>query len=393
MPRVLLGQDGGDGFGHAARLAPIADALRRQGCTVRLALRAPEAARPLLEPLGLAAVQAPMVRVPARPDLAGHRTAGYVDLLAIYSFDRPGHLLGLVRAWDRLLEAFAPDLVIADFAPGLALAARGTAPVVHVGSGYTVPPAAGERLPLLRHDSDGLPEEAMLAGFNDVQRRRGRPPLASLAELLRGSAAFVTCLPLLDPYAAVRAEPALGPLRPLPAPAEGPPETGYFAYLAADYRGTATALEGLLASGRPGSVYLRNADAGTRDEWRRRGLTVHDAPQPLPVAAGQAAVVVHHGGINTTEAVLALGRPQLFLPRHAEQVLTSEAVMRREAGVRMRTGGRFLPRHLAAALADAALPSTALAARALARQAAAAGPHHGLERVVATCLELLRPRP
>jgi hypothetical protein len=57
----------------------------------------------------------------------------------------------------------------------------------------------------------------------------------------------------------------------------------------------------------------------------------------------------------------------------------------------MRTGGRFLPRHLAAALADAALPPKALAAGTLARQVAADGPHHGLERIVVTCLGLLRP--
>ena len=402
MRRVLLGQDGGDGFGHAARLAPIADALRRHGVEVQLALRAPATAKPILEPLGLEAIQAPMARVPHRPDLAGHITVSYVDLMAIYSLDRPAHLAGLIAGWDRIMGDFRPDLVIADFAPALALAAHGAVPVVHVGSGYTVPPADGEHFPPLRDRQGdrqgdrpgdlpgGLPEAPMLASFNEVQRRRRRPPLAGLTELLRGAATFVTCLPLLDAYAATRPSPALGPLRPLPAPVASPPATDYFAYLAADHAGSLTMLEGLLASRRMGSAYLRNADPALCHAWRRRGLVIHEAPQPMHQAAGRAALVVHHGGINTTETVLALGRPQLFVPRHAEQMLTSQAVMRAGAGVRMRGKGKFLPQHVVAALDSIGRDETVQAAKDLAQRIAVDGPYHGLERIAATCLELLR---
>jgi UDP:flavonoid glycosyltransferase YjiC (YdhE family) len=48
-------------------------------------------------------------------------------------------------------------------------------------------------------------------------------------------------------------------------------------------------------------------------------------------------VVIHHGGINTTEAVLAVGRPQLFVPRHVEQLLNAQMAMAMGTGVAMQT--------------------------------------------------------
>ena len=180
---------GGDGFGHAARLAPIAAALAGHGLEARLALRSPEAARPILEPSGLTAIQAPLARIPARPDLVGLKTSSYADLLVRYSLDREPWLLAVTRAWDELLDDFRPDLVVADFAPALALAARGRVPVVHVGNGYTVPPAAGERFPKFRDLPDWVPTERLLATFNAVQHRRRRPPLQRLPDHFVGTVA------------------------------------------------------------------------------------------------------------------------------------------------------------------------------------------------------------
>jgi UDP:flavonoid glycosyltransferase YjiC (YdhE family) len=389
MPKVLLGQDGGDGLGHAARLAPIAVGLREHGHEVFLALRAPQTARALLEPLGLTAFPAPLKRLPPRVDLDDRRISSYADLLVRYSLDQEPWLLALTRAWDEVLDRLRPDLAVADFAPVLALAARGRLPVVHVGSGYTLPPATGPHFPKLRVLPDWVPEDELLGTVNAVQRQRQRPPLHRLTELLQGNATFVTCLSLLDPYRATREAPALGPLRPLPSPATAPPEIDCFAYLAADYVGTATLLDGLEASGRSSQVYLRNADAALRDHWRDRGLIVHDAPQPVAAVAGRAALVLHHGGINTTETVLALGRPQLFAPRHVEQSLNGRMAMALGAGVMMRTRGRFRVEHVTAALAAAVAAQRIEAAAATAERIAAAAPHRGLERITAACLDLL----
>jgi hypothetical protein len=139
--------------------------LRQRGLDVCLALRAPEAATPLLEPLGLTAIQAPLSHIPARPDLAGLRVSCYADLLVRYSLDQEPRLLALTRAWDDLLDGWRPDLVVGDFAPVLALAARGRLPVVHVGSGYTVPPAGEPCFPKLRDLPSWAPEAELLETF------------------------------------------------------------------------------------------------------------------------------------------------------------------------------------------------------------------------------------
>ena len=388
MARVLLGQDGGDGFGHAARLAPIAAALRLRGIEVRLVLRAPGAVGALLGPLALSAVQAPLASLPERPDFHGRRWTSYADLLSRYSLDRPDRVVRLTQMWDAVLDEFRPDLVIGDFAPVLALAVRGRLPMVHVGSGFTLPPADGAQFPKLRDLPSWVPEPLLLTALNAVLQRRRQPVLHRLPELLQGDGTFITCLPLLDPYRALRKAVIPEPLRPLPPPGADTPTTDYFAYLATDYVGTATVLEGLLASGRRGSVYLRNADIGLCDGWRRRGLSVHDEPQPIVEAASRAAVVVHHGGINTTETVLALGRPQLLVPRHTEQLLTWYTT-RRTVAVGLRTRGRFKPVDVATALAAAERDERARAAAAAANRIAAAGPYHGLERITTHCLDLL----
>ncbi len=55
----------------------------------------------------------------------------------------------LLAAWDELFRQTRPALVIADFAPAAALAARGRVPLVLVGDGYTLPPHEMRRFPLL----------------------------------------------------------------------------------------------------------------------------------------------------------------------------------------------------------------------------------------------------
>ena len=47
----------------------------------------------------------------------------------------------------------------------------------------------------------------------------------------------------------------------------------------------------------------------------------------------QASLIVHHGGIGTTEAALASGRPQLLLTRHLEQNLTGGALTKMGVGL------------------------------------------------------------
>ena len=68
-------------------------------------------------------------------------------------------------------------------------------------------------------------------------------------------------------------------------------------------------------------------------------MTIHDEPPPLARMLEHAAVMIHHGGLNTTETALAAGRPQLLLPIHLEHNLTARAV--ESLGVGRSLAGRY----------------------------------------------------
>jgi rhamnosyltransferase subunit B len=391
LPRVLLGQDYGEGFGHAARLVPIAQALERRGVETYLAVPDFVTTLPVLKASGLPFVQAPHKSAPQRREFEGRVSASFADILARGGFDQPQWLLAHLLAWQGLLDLYRPDLIIADYAPVLSLAAFGKVPVVRVGTGYTVPPADEEKFPKLYNGALLIGEEAVLACVREAQRERGREVPRALPEIVRGAAAFITHLDRFDPYAAHRRKKlATGPLKPLPAPASGPPEVDYFAYVTASYDGVRTVLDALRASGLTGSLYARGARPESIAELRRRGFTVHETPPPLAEVAALAALVVHHGGIGTTESVLALGRPQLVIPRHAEQTLNGWVVGRQGAALTLP-----MPRELTRDGIEDALQrlrgdaSFTEAARQAAHEVAAAGPSDGLAPIVGACMRLL----
>ena len=88
-----------------------------------------------------------------------------------------------MRAWRALYAQHDIDLVVADYAPGALLAARGRIPAIAVGVGYTLPPAGLEQFPALRPadrplevtDQDLLGRvNAALAMVGDAPRRGSR---------------------------------------------------------------------------------------------------------------------------------------------------------------------------------------------------------------------------
>jgi UDP:flavonoid glycosyltransferase YjiC (YdhE family) len=62
-------------------------------------------------------------------------------------------------------------------------------------------------------------------------------------------------------------------------------------------------------------------------------VTVLREPPPLAAAVAGASLVFHHGGIDTAQTALALGGPQLILPRYLDQRLTGEALAALGVGV------------------------------------------------------------
>lgn len=281
---------------------------------------------PVIRKQGWSFVPAPTTVKPIAPGKT-FVAASFADVLGVSGYDSADTLLPLVRAWDGLLDRVRPDLVVTDFAPTLGLVAAGRVPVVDIGHGFTQPPThLGAFPPFVDDHPPNFPPETLLAAVREVQRVRGRPEPATLPEIYAGVEPCLCCLPEFDPFADARPGKHLGSLEPLPAPQPWPNRAAYFAYLSAEVTSTEPVLTLLAKSGFAGSAFVRGADAPMKARLRAAGATVFDDPPPLPEMLARVRVVVHHASLNTAQAALAAGRPQLVFPEHLEHMLYAAAI-------------------------------------------------------------------
>ncbi|HJS32507.1 MAG TPA: nucleotide disphospho-sugar-binding domain-containing protein [Alphaproteobacteria bacterium] len=389
MARILLGWELGAGLGHVTRLMAIARAVQARGHRPFLALRN------LVEPWpAYRSENFPVLQAPRWEERSGSRrsfhAASIADIIAMNGFLDPADLMPMVQAWDRLIDAVRPAAIVADYSPTLCLAAHGKHPLVIVGDGFTAPPDDLPRFPILRPTSTPVAGEArILEAIRVVQKRRRRKPLEALPELFAARGRFVCTLPEIDPYRVYRSQPAMGAFQPLPPQAPPTAGRGFFAYLGVDARFIRTAVAGLASAPGPGRFYIRRAPRGLKRYLGERGHVVHETPVPLADALRETPIIVHHGGIGTTETALALGRPQIIMPRHLEQQLTAAALQ--ELGVALVLGGNFTEAQVTEAVARMIDDkSLAQRARAFALELAAREQPDNVARIADACVEIAR---
>lgn len=387
---VLFVWELGEGLGHVSRLIRIADRLRQQGVLCRFAVRQLELAGRAVQNAGFDILQAPLARVEAIRGPDGTQPVTVGDILGAVGFGSVDRLAPTVAGWHTLIELVAPDVVVSDYAPTANLALfGGPVPWVPIGDGFTLPPFETEHFLPFRNSRPAFDETQILDAVAAVQAERGRPCPERLPLLFEGTRRFVVTLPELDPWHRARSVHAIGPVADPPRPVDVPPVEDYFAYLSTRYAFTERVLEGLVASGRKGSLFLRDATPAQRTTWRERGLTVWDRPQDMRAMAERASVIIHHAGVGTAEQVLALGRPQMLVPRHFEQLANTESLGRLGVAVALRSNGRFTVADVGGALAmtieqERFRHRAATCARVLAGRA-----HRAQETVAAACLELM----
>lgn len=383
-PVALLAWELGAGLGHARRLLTAASGLIAAGFRVRVCQRELWACADAFFDLGVPNFQAPHHRSQVPPGET-FRARGYADMMAVTGYQSVAGLLPTVLGWDALIDAVRPAVIVADYAPMLALAAHGRVPVVALGDGFVLPPTDRDRFPVLRAGTPMADEGTMLDHAAAVQVARGRTPPVSLPALIGGQARVVCTYPESDVYAGLRSAPAAGPLT-VPGGALGAaPGPSVFFYLAADFPHTAKLLQALCDLRLPAEGYVRDAPEPLRAALRQHGLRLHDRPPPLSEALARGRLVVHHGGIGTIEACLAAGRPQALLPRHFEQTLNAQVLVGQ--GVARRLPVPFSLAEAQTLLAESAR-SPDLLARAQDLAAALAGRPGSLDALVAACRTL-----
>jgi rhamnosyltransferase subunit B len=302
-------------------MLPVVDFLRESGESPILVLRDVITPQSLPRLRGVSVLQAPWVPPAARPRSEG-ADATMADILFRMGFGGPAVLRAILAAWGTLLDLLQPKAVITNYSPFANLACRGRCRIVVLGTGFTVPP---DHLPYFPDPRRVYPESRerehqMLAAVNAALPLQQR--LSSFPQVFSGDCRWVGAVPELDPYDGLRVEAAAGPLRPPSVPRAPRPRAALFAYLARTAPGFAIIREALRASGLEGRAYVKDGDDLPPGAFGALSLS----REPLPVAAAleEAALVVHHGGLQLAQEALFAGVPQVLVPVQLEQALTAE---------------------------------------------------------------------
>ncbi|BBK38923.1 hypothetical protein STAQ_40010 [Allostella sp. ATCC 35155] len=345
MRTVLFAAELGYGFGHVSRLIAVADALEPLGYRPVFAVGDVCETFPILGHRPWPVMQAPVSR--ALPHLAlndaRYKVGRFSDILYFVGYGNPDLLTPLLRAWDQLFLAVKPDLIVCDFSPTVTLAARGSIPIVAIGDGFSQPPSTPAEFPTLREEAESqVPQQAILDVVRRVQKARQRPEPEHLPSIVAGDREFVCILPEFDPYVRVSPGRTAGPLRQLPEMLPPPPPgREVFLYLSGSFEKLTEIGQGLADAQATGQAYIRNASRRVTDAFDRVGIRVLSEVLPrdeFRAAVGRARCVIHHGGVGTSQDMLALGRPQILAPTSFEQQLTADVLFRFRVGGRLRQG-------------------------------------------------------
>lgn len=396
MKTVLLAWERGSGFGHAANLRRIATRLRPHGVRLiaivrHVAAMAPHhnvfddiAAAPLWPIDEPQATQGPLGPSATLNDMLS--AAGLADGEAVSR---------ILSAWGGIFDRVRPDLVVADYSPLAALAARGRIPLMQVGNGFTVPPAEMPRFPLLhRQGPPAFDEARTLETVNAAATKLGFPRLDRLPQLFSGDACVVQAFRLLDPYDTQRISSVDGPFfeqPPKPCTADA---KQVFAYLStSDGTQWPYAYEALVPVAKRLRVHAPSWPKAQLDRLAAAGARVDPQPQPIADILPNSRLVIHLGGGALAAEALAAGVPQLILAHHVEQNFYGEALEGAGVGRLVRT---YLP--------DARLKSDEIVSliedETMAARADALGSdvrgftirHNALQRCEALCIDLLQIR-
>jgi hypothetical protein len=355
VARVLFGWELGANLGHISLIAEIARGLAADAAEITVAGIDLGSTRSGLSGIPIRLLQAP--RWPYHRHLGSDiGQSGYVDLLALVGFGDPTKLAAMVDAWRGIIDLVRPDLIVADHSPALMVARLGLGiRVVAIGSGFTMPPLETGRLPPIRADrAPLLPEGRLLAAVSAALSPHGVAAPQTLAEAFQSEARFVFGVPELDPYRAHRIEPMYTPSGGWPRFVEPPIRPHLFVYLGEDMPYLDVLAKVLGEADIAVTAYFRGDVGMMPDFLTRRGHTVHRAPPRLAEVLPTVSHVLHAGGLFTSAAALAAGRPQMVMPLHDETRLNHRMLSQLGVARQMPPGGdpAVLANHLRAFLQD-----------------------------------------
>lgn len=285
--------------------------------------------------------QSPAIHRNAKPEPSNPKS--WPELLLFLGYGDADLLSGAVKAWVNILKASAADVVMADYAPAIQLAAKVLGiPVIEAGGGFCVPPLAPlQCFPGVEAHPISLVQKAadeLVVAFNAALRR------SRSAELLKDLGQYaswprhrvVLSSPELDHYgerSGVTYPGLLGLGNRAAAVYEDKTSAAnggrkVVGYLKANTPGLEMLIAQLAEANIAAQIYVPNMTI----PLGRGSIEVVSQPFDLTNELANANVYLSNGGLNGVGQALYNGCWPVVVPTQAEQVAMARNLVRRAQG-------------------------------------------------------------
>lgn len=320
----------GNGFGHISELLQWARPLKEHGHRVVFFVKELFPAAVILHQEGfecLAGVTLP----PSAPPI---RTTTFPQLLLLNGFRNHDNLAAGLACWASIFRSYKPGLVICNYAPIAALAARAlNIPCVISGTSFATPPA----LTCSQTFVEGNPEQietdlaTLRQSLEIAGNKSGLPDnIFSLEDPL------VECIPVLQTFREIDLYERENPiyagsgvgLSAKQVPPEWPMPTSHrpkiFAYLGGPSRAIERFLSIIPRVNAQFIAYIRNDGNNTPALPRHSNAVFPKTLINLNALFSSVDLVIVHGAHGTLCKCLKVGKPMVLAPNFPEQVCHSK---------------------------------------------------------------------
>ena len=339
MGKILCCWELGEDYGHIGQFFPVIKALAARGHEVYFAAKDLSKIGDFAWPSGITFLQAPVWLEKSKKPV---RAECYAEIIQAKGYDSAAHLKNLVTAWQFLLGAVEPDVLIFDHAPSALLASRGLKiPKIIFSNPFLSPPPSSAPVnirPWQQVDPARLEniDNAVADVINQVCTELNLPGISRVSDLLSVDRTIVTGYYELDFYRDMRSSVVYGGALPindgLQAPVWVPGMSiKVFAYLKFGRTLVEPVLRYLAAMQVRVVCFYSGARPEDLDRYAGSSIAMSLRPFDLAKVYRDAHAIICHAGLGMVSKSLHYGKPMLLLPTQIEQQNT--AIRLRELGV------------------------------------------------------------
>lgn len=351
MARILYTWELGDNYGHMSSFAGIAEELAKRGHEVVVVLQNLSEAAKFFGHINVRYFQAPVWK--KKQAMAPRPALTYADLIRSFGYEDAAGLATMLSAWQELVKAIAPDLIVLDSSPTALLATRdmGIKRVAY-GPGYAIPPATTP-LPNLRIWQKVPPaeikrrEDAAIEVINQAAEKSNISPIKDLRDLFQTDDQCLLTLQELDHYERRESADYLGPRFNVDTGDEvqwpDVYEKKLFAYIRPDSKFFVELLAQLKEYPVNAVISAPGIPEKLKDKYEAPHLHFSSTPVRIAQMQKECDAAICHAGQGTVAAFLLAGVPMILFPNHLEQLLVARRAIQLGAAMMPKPDTKEVP--------------------------------------------------